>query len=120
MILIIFFLLDTALCNPLLPVLDGTIGKAENKVLESRQFIGSSVIGGLMWPVLLTLGITAIFARVPDFLTGLITAEGLRSHRALRKKRTMEEDETFDEIVRTLQRAIDTLEDDDSDDDGEI
>lgn len=85
-----------------------------SQIAQSRQFIGSSVIGGLMWPILLTLAVTATMARIPDFLQRLLTGVaggGGGTHRInYRSKRSKIPDVHLDEIVNLLGQSISNLE----------
>lgn len=83
--------------------------QSDRNLQQSKQFIGSSVIGGLMWPVLLTLTVTAIMARVPDALQRLLTGTGSR-HSNYREKRSNEKDQYLDRIMEALLISFDVVE----------
>ncbi|KAG8189679.1 hypothetical protein JTE90_022494 [Oedothorax gibbosus] len=84
-----------------------------NQIAQSKQFIGTSVIGGLMWPILLTLAVTATMARIPDILQRLLTgfAGGGGSQRVnLRSKRSKVPEDHLDEIIKLLGHSISKVE----------
>lgn len=111
----VFFLLlyiENALCKPLeKEVLSVILDPQSNANLQqSKQFIGTSVIGGLMWPVLLTLTFTAIMARVPDALQRLLTGTGSNYRYTNHQRMHSKDNEYLDNIMRTLLSAIDTVD----------
>lgn len=109
---ILLFHIQNALSKPLeKDVLTALLDpQSDANLQQSKQFIGTSVIGGLMWPVLLTLTFTAIMARVPDALQRLLTGTG-SNYRYSNHQRMMSKDNDYlDNIMKTLLKAIDTVE----------
>ncbi|GFR09729.1 hypothetical protein TNCT_609051 [Trichonephila clavata] len=72
---------------------------------QTRQFIGSSVIGGLMWPVLLTLTVGAIMARIPDLFQRLLTRPG-GSQNIYRSKRSEIQEARLQELLQLLEQSF--------------
>lgn len=81
--------------------------ETDGSFLEPKQFIGTSVIGGLMWPVLLTLTFTAIMARIPDALQRLFGGGGSYRHTTLP---SLKNEEYLNTIMRSLLTSIDAIE----------
>lgn len=111
-VVLVLLYIENALCKPLeKEVLSVILDPQSNANLQqSKQFIGTSVIGGLMWPVLLTLTFTAIMARVPDALQRLLTGTGSNYRYTNHQRMRSKDNEYLDNIMKTLLSAIDTVE----------
>lgn len=106
-ILLVLFHLEYSFGTPLqkdvLSVLRNS--ESDKNVQQSKQFIGTSVIGGLMWPVLLTLTVTAIMSRFPDAIQRLFTRPA-----GLGRKKRSENNEYLDSIMKSFLTAMDAME----------
>ncbi|GIY19131.1 hypothetical protein CDAR_455141 [Caerostris darwini] len=78
------------------------------EIAHSKQFIGSSVIGGLMWPVLITLTISAVMARIPDFFQRILTGTG-GLQRNYRSKRSEFQEANLNEALKLLEKSFHEL-----------
>ncbi|KFM62203.1 hypothetical protein X975_02865, partial [Stegodyphus mimosarum] len=82
----------------------------ETQIQQSKQFIGSSVIGGLMSPVLLTLLVTAIMARIPDALQRLLSGSGGGSSRYLFRNGLNDQAQRLDQLNNFFLTAVNKME----------
>ncbi|CAL1281676.1 unnamed protein product [Larinioides sclopetarius] len=100
-LIIILLLCRDVFCKSIEDDQISSLTKIQSEISHPRQFIGSSVIGGLMWPVLLTLTTMAIMARIPDFFQRIFTGTG-----GYRSKRSEFQDDHLNEILKLLEISL--------------
>ncbi|KAF8785255.1 hypothetical protein HNY73_010827 [Argiope bruennichi] len=104
-LIIILLLCKDVFCKPAGDDLMSSFIKTQTEITQPKQFIGSSVIGGLMWPVLLTLTSMAIMARIPDFFQRIFTGTG-----GYRSKRSDFQDDHLNELLKLLETSLQQLD----------
>ncbi|GFS88912.1 hypothetical protein NPIL_549551 [Nephila pilipes] len=109
LILILLFCKDVICKSAKNDLVSSLLPSQTRQTLQTRQFIGSSVIGGLMWPVLLTLTVGAIMARIPDLFQRLLTRPG-GSQNIYRSKRSEIQETHLHELLQLLEQSFHQLE----------